>query len=133
MVWVLADFSNCVVVVVIPEIVAFLHLFLTTLQVSNFHSYIEEKGQEYEVIPATLANMDEVPMSFDVPHNRTIDLEGAKEINITTTGSEKLNFTVVLACMANGIKVKPMVIFKKILFQRIPPVLLLSVPMKKVG
>ena len=38
---------------------------------------------------------------------------GKKTIQVKTTGHERTHFTVVLACMANGFKLKPTVIFKE--------------------
>ena len=40
-------------------------------------------------------------------------IKGEKTILLKTTGHEKTRFTVVLACMADGKKLKPMVIFKQ--------------------
>lgn len=57
--------------------------------------------------------MDEVPMSFDMPPNRTIDDVGTKTISIKTTGNERSCFTVVLACSMSGDKLPPLVIFKR--------------------
>ncbi|GFU22426.1 hypothetical protein TNCV_1934521 [Trichonephila clavipes] len=45
--------------------------------------------------------MDEVPLSFDVPPTRTVDVQGARSIPINTTGNERTSFTVVLCCAAN--------------------------------
>ena len=36
-----------------------------------------------------LGNMDEVPSTFDVPSNKTVDVKGAKTIMIKTSGNEK--------------------------------------------
>lgn len=70
---------------------------------------ISEKGfKESQII-----NMDEVPLTFDCPPNRTIDRTGEKSISITTTGHEKTSFTCVLSCAADGEKLKPMIIFKR--------------------
>jgi len=41
--------------------------------------------------------MDEVPLTFDVPQNKTFDVKGAKTIMIKTSGNEKTRYTVVLA------------------------------------
>jgi hypothetical protein len=60
-----------------------------------------------------IGNMDEVAVSFDIPSTRTIDEKGKKEIILSTTDAEKLNFTVVLCCTADGGKCQPMVIFKR--------------------
>ncbi|GFU74685.1 hypothetical protein TNCV_1636971, partial [Trichonephila clavipes] len=45
--------------------------------------------------------MDEVPLSFDIPPTRTVDVQGASSIPINTTGNERTSFTVVLCCAAN--------------------------------
>ena len=57
--------------------------------------------------------MDETPMTFDIPGNRTVHSKGEKTVLVKTTGHEKTHFTVVLACMADGTKLRPMVIFKR--------------------
>jgi hypothetical protein len=57
--------------------------------------------------------MDETPVFFDLPANRTVDSVGAKTVAVRTTGHEKSHFTTVLACMADGTKLPPMVIFKR--------------------
>ena len=48
--------------------------------------------------------MDEVPLTFDVPSNETVDVKGAKTIMIKTSGNEKTCYTVVLVCCADGTK-----------------------------
>ena len=60
-----------------------------------------------------LGNMDEVPLTFDVPSNKTVDVKGAKTIMIKTSGNEKTHYTVVLACCADGTKLPPLLIFKR--------------------
>ncbi|GFW58734.1 hypothetical protein TNCV_379171 [Trichonephila clavipes] len=57
--------------------------------------------------------MDEVPLSFDIPPTRTVDVQGASSIPINTTGNERTSFTVVLCCAANDLKLPPMPIFFK--------------------
>ena len=52
-------------------------------------------------------------MWFDMPSARTVNAKGAKTVLVNTTGHEKSRFTVVLACLADGTKLKPMVIFKR--------------------
>jgi hypothetical protein len=54
------------------------------------------------VDPAHFGNMDEVPVSFDLPGSRTVHLKGAKELSVATTGHEKSNFTVVLSVTSDG-------------------------------
>ena len=59
-----------------------------------------------------VGNMDETPFWFDLPSAETYDFKGLKTIKSRTTGNERLPFTVVLTALANGAKLKPMLIFK---------------------
>jgi hypothetical protein len=43
-----------------------------------------------------------------MPSNYTIDKKGNENIKISTTGSEKCNFTVVLCVTADGDKLLPL-------------------------
>ncbi len=54
-----------------------------------------------------LGNMDEIPLTFDVPSNKTVDVKGSKTVMIKT------RYTVVLACCADGTKLPPLLIFKR--------------------
>ena len=58
-------------------------------------------------------NMDETPLNFDMPPNRTVHAAGDKTVLIKTSGNEKNHFTVALGCMADGTKLMPMIIFKR--------------------
>nr|KAF6343017.1 hypothetical protein mPipKuh1_010743 [Pipistrellus kuhlii] len=60
-----------------------------------------------------IGNMDETPMNFDMVGNKTVNPKGAKTVLIKTTGHEKSSFTVVLACTADGAKLRPIIIFKR--------------------
>ncbi|GFY07774.1 pogo transposable element with KRAB domain [Trichonephila clavipes] len=57
--------------------------------------------------------MDEVLLTFDCPPNCTVDTCGVKTVSITTTDQEKTHFTVILACCADGTKLKLLLIFKR--------------------
>jgi len=57
--------------------------------------------------------VDEVPLTFDVPSNKRVDVKGAKTIILKTTGDEKTRYTVVLACCADGTKLPHLLIFKR--------------------
>ena len=56
--------------------------------------------------------MDETPLWLDMPGETTITRVGEQSVPIRTTGHEKARFTVVLAAMADGRKLKPFVVFK---------------------
>ena len=61
---------------------------------------------------ACIGNMDEIPLWMDMPGETTISRAGERTISICTTGHDKGRFTVVLAAMADGRKLKPYVVFK---------------------
>jgi len=82
-------------------------------KVIEFHKYVinTRKNLCFEI--GQLGNMDEVPLTFDVPSNKTVDVKGVKTIMIKTSGNEKKHYTVVLACYADGKKLPPLLIFKR--------------------
>ena len=67
-----------------------------------------------DLAPVAVGNMDESPFWFDLPSSESYDFQGLKTIKVKTTGYEKMRFTVVLTALANGTKLKPMVIFKNL-------------------
>ena len=62
-----------------------------------------------------IGNMDETLLNFDMLPSRTVNPAGEKTVLIKTTGTgNKINyFTVVLACLADGTKLTPMIIYKR--------------------
>ena len=74
------------------------------------------KSNDYSL--SLIANMDETPMFFDLMDNQTVHKKGGKQVLAKTTGHDKQHFTVVLACMADGKKLPPMVIFKRKTFPK---------------
>ncbi|GBB96673.1 hypothetical protein RclHR1_28050001 [Rhizophagus clarus] len=81
-------------------------------QQGNFLSYILYRRNEHNYPLSLIRNMDETLMAFNLPSNNTIEQSGTKTISILSTGHERSNFTVVLACMADGTKLPPVIIFK---------------------
>lgn len=82
-------------------------------KILQFHSYVINLRKTTNFELGQIANMDEVPLTFDVPSNRTVNEKGAKTVSIKTSGHEKTHYTVVLACCADGTKLPPMLIFKR--------------------
>jgi hypothetical protein len=56
-------------------------------------------------------NMDEFPLTFDVPLNRAVDTTPAKLSIFKTSSHEKTHNTAILACCADGTKL-PLLIFE---------------------
>ena len=82
-------------------------------KITKFHSFIIRKRQINNYGLTHIGNMDETPVWFDMPTSKTVNTKGEKTVLIKTTGHEKSRFTVVLACMADGTKLKPLIIFKR--------------------
>lgn len=78
----------------------------------NFQRVIIRMGQKRNYEMQQIGNMDKTPMNFDMPPSRTVNPASEKTVLIKTTGNEKNHFTVVLACLADGTKLKPMIIFR---------------------
>lgn len=79
----------------------------------SFREFVLKEIQEHDVAACNIVNMDEVPLTFDIPMGRSVNEKGEKTVTVRTTGHEKSHFTVVLACCADGTKLPPMLIFKR--------------------
>lgn len=76
-------------------------------------NYFEHVDEHLKGLPLSdILNMDETPMYFDMPRNRTFDLRAVQTVPAKTAGYDKLRFTVVLTIAADGTKLFPMIIFK---------------------
>lgn len=82
-------------------------------KVNRFREFTSQKQREFQTDLDHIINMDEVPLTFDIPMTRSVEKKGASSVTIRTTGHEKSHFTVVLACCASGKKLPPMIIFKR--------------------
>ena len=51
-------------------------------------------------------------LTFGVPNNKTVAMKGAKTVTMNTNVHEKLHYTAVLSCCADGTKLNPVVTFK---------------------
>ena len=78
----------------------------------DFISFALTNRESKALPPDAIGNMDETPMWFDLPASKSYDFKGVKVVPAKTTGKEKLRYTVVLAAMANGAKLPPLIIFK---------------------
>src|ERR1043165_4568463 len=75
----------------------------------EFLAFIMYRRIQHDYPLTFIGNMDETPVTLS---NTTIDKVEAKTISIRIIGHKKTNFTVVLACMADGTKLPPLIIFK---------------------
>jgi transposase-like protein len=81
-------------------------------QQQNFLSYLLYLRTEHDYPLNLIGNMDETPMAFNLPSQTTIEERGKRTVSILTTGHERTHFTVTLACLADGTKLPPLIIFK---------------------
>ena len=58
-------------------------------KIVRFHCFIIDRLKEHGYLFHLIANMDETPLTFDMPPNRTINNMGEKTIKTRTTGNEK--------------------------------------------
>ena len=59
-------------------------------KIIEFHKYVINKRKKLCFEIGQSGNMEEVPLTFDVPSNKTVDVKGAKTIMIKTSGNEKM-------------------------------------------
>lgn len=78
----------------------------------NFLAYIIRMRRMRQYDLSHIGNMDETPIWVDMPGNSTLHQAGAKTVSMKTTGNEKTRITVMLAAMADGTKLNPLVLFK---------------------
>ena len=79
----------------------------------QFQRYIIRARNDVDYELSQIGNPDQTPLTFDIPYSTSINATGAKTVTINTTGNEKNQFTVMLACTADGGKLLPFVIFKR--------------------
>uniref|UniRef100_A0A8C5P864 HTH CENPB-type domain-containing protein n=1 Tax=Leptobrachium leishanense TaxID=445787 RepID=A0A8C5P864_9ANUR len=83
-------------------------------KVMSFHSFIIKQRRIHNYDLGDIGNMDETPMTFDLPSNKTVYLYSYSVLKKWYRCIPKKNhFTVVLSCLANGTKLRPVIIFKR--------------------
>lgn len=58
-----------------------------------------------------IGNVNQTAVYLDMPMTRTVNSIGAPAVRIRTTGNEKTRITLMLACLADGHKLLPYIIF----------------------
>lgn len=97
-----------------------------------FRTFTQTKIAEHSIGADEIINMDEVPLTYDMPLMRTVNKKGDSSISVKTTGHERTHFTCVLSCTASGLKLPPMVIFKRLTMpkEKIPKEIVVKVNKK---
>ena len=81
-------------------------------RMQGFLRYVIRIRQRRHYPLSMIGNMDETPVYVDIPGNYTLERKGMKSITMASTGHEKEKLTVMLAAMADGTKLLPLVILK---------------------
>ena len=81
-------------------------------KVQHFLTYVIKMRKRKNYALCDIGNMDETPVWVDMPGEYTLELKGTRSVTMKTTGYEKSRITVMLAAMADGTKLPPMVLFK---------------------
>ena len=83
-----------------------------TEKVISFISQCKTCMKLNNIAPCFIGNMDETAIWYDMPGATTIAVKGTNSVPLLTTGHEKQRITVCLAAMANGCRLKPLIVFK---------------------
>lgn len=54
-------------------------------KIINFHRYVINLRKENNFELSQIANVDEVPLTFNVPSNKSVESKGAKSVTYKTT------------------------------------------------
>ena len=82
-------------------------------KITEFQRFVIRHRRRNDYRLMCIGNMDETPMYMDMLPRSTVHKKGAKSVVVKSTGHERSRYTVVLACMADGSKLPPMLIFKR--------------------
>jgi len=80
-------------------------------KMNSFRKYVTENKQDLGL--DQIGNMDEVPVTFDMPARFTLEEKGQSDVRVATTGSQMSRFTVALCVTADGAKLPAYVIFRR--------------------
>ena len=81
-------------------------------KLQKFQAFIIAERKKYQYDLSLIRNADQTLLTFNMPANFTVDSKGTKSVSIVTTGHEKDRFAVMLACLGDGTKLPPYVVFK---------------------
>ena len=80
-------------------------------KVVRFLLFLRKIRQQYS--DSSIFVMDETPVWLEPVGTTTVEVKGAKQVPIKTTGHEKVRFTVILTARADGTKCKPYVLIPR--------------------
>ena len=80
----------------------------------NYQRYIINLRKMGNFLMGQIANADETAIYLDMPPNYMLEKKSVKEVLLKTTGCEKIRLTVMLAATADGRKLPPLLILKRL-------------------
>ncbi|CAI7861372.1 unnamed protein product [Closterium sp. NIES-53] len=82
-------------------------------QCKSFWQFVRAKRRERDINTAWIINADQTPLWLEMPATTTVEETGVRSVPIRSAGYQKQRVTVMLACTADGRKLKPWVFFKR--------------------
>ncbi|CAI7781322.1 unnamed protein product [Closterium sp. NIES-54] len=82
-------------------------------QCKKFWQFFHDKRRERGIETTWIINADQTPLWLEMPATTTVDQTGARSVPIRSAGYQKERVTVMLACTADGMKLRPWVFFKR--------------------
>ncbi|CAI7844271.1 unnamed protein product, partial [Closterium sp. NIES-54] len=79
----------------------------------KFWQFVCDKRRERGIETTWIINADQTPLWLEMLATTTVDQTGVRSVPIRGAGYQKERVTVMLACTADGMKLKPWVFFKR--------------------
>ncbi|CAI7922459.1 unnamed protein product [Closterium sp. NIES-53] len=76
-------------------------------QCKSFWQFVRAKRRERGIDTAWIINADQTPLWLEMPATTTVEETGVRSVPIRSAGYQKQRVTVMLACTADGRKLKP--------------------------
>lgn len=80
-------------------------------KVVAFHGHFLKLHDSRQYFLGQTGNAGQTTVYFDITSNMMVSVKGAREVKLLTIGNEKMLFTVMLSCLADG-KLRPYLVFK---------------------
>ncbi|CAI7828292.1 unnamed protein product [Closterium sp. NIES-54] len=82
-------------------------------QCKKLWQFVRDKRREHGIETMWIVNADQTPLWLEMPATTTVDQTGVRSVPIRSAGYQKERVTVMLACTADGMKLKPWLFFKR--------------------
>ncbi|CAI7815468.1 unnamed protein product [Closterium sp. NIES-53] len=89
-------------------------------KVESFWEFVRQMRSLHDYPLDLIVNTDQTPLFLEMPAEQTIEMKGVRTVHVRRVGYEKERVTVMLACMASGIKLPPYMVFKRKTISKVP-------------